>query len=91
MKNAIDAISKLAKPFFDEGAPKLYAATCCGRVFVGTGPVQGCRVCKRTDIVSGMFRGLHELSSPKDDLLEAMKAIEDSTEKLKNAPPPTGT
>jgi hypothetical protein len=42
------ALTRLAKPFFDQKVPKVYVTLHCNRVFVGRFPAQRCRVCKGT-------------------------------------------
>lgn len=40
-----DILKRLAEPFFDQGTTPVYAATCCGRLFVGEVAPVKCRVC----------------------------------------------
>lgn len=42
------ALTRLAKPFFDQKVEKVYVTLHCNRVFVGRFPAQRCRVCKGT-------------------------------------------
>ena len=39
------ALTRLAKPFFDQGVEKVFVTIHCNRVFVGRFPAQRCRVC----------------------------------------------
>lgn len=39
------SLTRLAKPFFEQGVEKLFVALHCNRVFVGRFPAQRCRVC----------------------------------------------
>jgi len=40
-----EALSRLVKPFLDQGTPT-YIARCCGRLYAGTVPPKLCRGCR---------------------------------------------
>jgi hypothetical protein len=43
----LTALQLTAKPFFDQGAEKVFIVKCCGRVYVGLEPASKCRTCSK--------------------------------------------
>jgi hypothetical protein len=42
-----EAIARLAVPFFQQGAPRVFIAVCCSKLFVGIEPPVRCKTCKQ--------------------------------------------
>jgi rubrerythrin len=51
--DADEVLRRLARPFFEQGTPKVWVASCCGRLFAGEVAPVKCRVCgNRPDAIA---------------------------------------
>jgi hypothetical protein len=42
-----EALTRLTTPFFNQGAPVVFVAYCCGKLFAGIAPAGRCKQCAR--------------------------------------------